>query len=195
MRRRRKGLSFIEKERKIDKKKILALLDWLLWAMISVFIAWVVVFCFMQRVVVVGEAMSPTVKSGEDVFYNRFVYIVTQPKKDDVIAFYMNGNRNSHLYIRRVIAVKGDTVKAINGYIYINGVMYDGVVKLDKMNDPGLLENGVTLSENEYFVICDNINSAEDSRSGNVGNIAKDDIVGKVWLEIDLENKTGRLIH
>ena len=192
---RRKGLSFIVKEKKFDKKKFDNALNWLLWIAITIFIAWVTVYCFAEHIVSIGESMSPTVVNAEDVYYSRFTYIIGKPKRDDVIAFHLNGNTNSHLYIRRVVGIPGDTLTVNGGRLYINGELYDGEADLSYINDAGLLENGVTLSDGEYFVIGDNINSSEDSRSGNVGNIPEKDIVGKVWISVSLDDKDIHLIR
>lgn len=192
---RRKGLSFRVKEKKFNKKLVMNLLSWFMCIAITVFAAWVFVFCFVQRVTVIGEAMSDTVVNAENVFYNRFIYIISRPKQGDVIAFYPNGNHEYHLSIRRVAAVPGDTVSSMDGYLYVNDVRYEGPARIGIMNDVGCLKNPITLKDNEYFVICDNINAGEDSRSGNVGYIAKEDIVGKIWLSASIAEKDIHLIH
>ena len=50
------------------------------------------------------------------------------------------------------------------------------------MNSGGLAENGVTLGNEEYFVLGDNRNNSEDSRFTDVGNIPARAVMGKVWL-------------
>ena len=42
-----------------------------------------------------------------------------------------------------------------------------------------------TLDADEYFVLCDNRNNGEDSRNANVGNILKENIVGKAWIRMN----------
>ncbi|MGN6985917.1 S26 family signal peptidase, partial [Neisseria sp. P0008.S010] len=54
----------------------------------------------------------------------------------------------------------------------------------DKIADPGILENKIYLSANEFFVLGDNINFSEDSRSGNIGVVNKSYIIGKVWFKL-----------
>ena len=43
---------------------------------------------------------------------------------------------------------------------------------------------GVTLADDEYFVMGDNRNDSMDSRYEDVGNIKRDQLVGKAWLRI-----------
>ena len=38
--------------------------------------------------------------------------------------------------------------------------------------------------ENEYFVLGDNRNNSSDSRTDMVGNIKRDDIIGKAWVRV-----------
>ena len=69
------------------------------------------------------------------------------------------------------------------GVLYVNSVPYTKA-ELDKIADPGILENELTLEKDEYFVIGDNINNSEDSRSGNIGPVKADSIIGKVWFHM-----------
>jgi len=45
------------------------------------------------------------------------------------------------------------------------------------------------LGKGEYFVIGDNVNSSEDSRSANIGPVHEDDIVGQAWFHMKGENE------
>ena len=61
--------------------------------------------------------------------------------------------------------------------------------------DPGVAKNEITLGEDEYFVIGDNRNNSTDSRDPMVGNIHRDDILGRAWLRIWPLNKFELLEH
>ena len=50
--------------------------------------------------------------------------------------------------------------------------------------DPGIAESEIFLKEGEYFVLGDNRNFSEDSRSGNIGIVKHDYIIGKVWFKL-----------
>ena len=49
------------------------------------------------------------------------------------------------------------------------------------------------LGEDEYFVLGDNRNHSQDSRWSDVGNVSRDDIIGKVIFRIYPFNKIGRV--
>ena len=48
--------------------------------------------------------------------------------------------------------------------------------------NPGLAAEPIHLGSNEYFVLGDNRNDSADSRDPSVGNVYRDDIIGKAWL-------------
>ena len=52
------------------------------------------------------------------------------------------------------------------------------------MADYGIAGNEIQLGSDEYFVLGDNRNMSEDSRSGNIGAVKKDNIIGKVWFHL-----------
>ena len=69
-----------------------------------------------------------------------------------------NGNKNSHCYIKRVVAVPGDTVEIKDGRLYVNGIRV--VDDYDKMAEAGIAQNPLTLGSDEYFVLGDNRNAS-----------------------------------
>jgi len=53
------------------------------------------------------------------------------------------------------------------------------MIKTDIIQNSGLAEEGVKLDDNEYFVLGDNRNDSEDSRFASVGNVLRNEILGK----------------
>ncbi len=189
---RRKGLNFNRKRRKIKATVLKEIFSWVLGIFIAIVSAFVVIYCLGMTTSVIGISMKPTLENGEKIMVNRFVYKISSPKQGDVIVFVPNGNMDSHYYVKRVVGVPGDTVQIIDGHLYINGELYVDEENYDEMAQAGIAENEITLGKGEYFVLGDNRNNSEDSRSANIGIVKKKNIIGKAWIHLGAgENTIG----
>ncbi len=155
----------------------------------AVLLAFVLVFLVGMKISVIGVSMEPALYNGQEIFINRFIYKLFQPGRGDIIAFLPNGNQNSHYYLKRVVGLPGERIQIIGGYVYIDGELLDEGDTYDKISDPGIAENEVILGSDEYFVLGDNRNSSEDSRSGNIGPVKKETIAGKAWFHLSSEKE------
>ena len=190
MSRRQKGLSFYRRKKKINSSVIKEVFTYVFGILVSIFIAFVLVYAVGMSVHVVGTSMEPELSNGQKVLVNRYAYLLTAPKKGDVIAFLPNGNKNSHYYVKRIVATPGDRVQIIDGRLHVNGERVKE--EYDKMADAGIAKNEYILANDEYFVLGDNRNSSEDSRSPNIGPVKRRDIVGSVWFAFkSKDNKMG----
>ena len=180
---RRKGLTFYQKKKKLNINLVKEILIWIFWIFVSVLLAVVTVFCVGMKTSVIGSSMEPSLYNGQEIFLNRLVYKVASPRAGDVVVFLPNGNEKSHYYVKRVVGVPGDKLYIKSGMLYVNGEVVEEYFN-DRIAEPGILENEVTLGEDEYFVIGDNCNSSEDSRSANVGTVRKSYIIGKAWMKL-----------
>ena len=177
-----------EKEKKINKSTIHEILSTLFYCGVAVFLAFVLVFSVGMKISMVGVSMEPALYNGQEVLINRFIYKITSPKRGDVIAFLPNGNQNSHYYLKRIVGLPGESIQIIDGYVYINGERLPED-EYDKMADYGIAGNEIQLGSDEYFVLGDNRNMSEDSRSGNIGAVKKDTIAGKVWFHLSCDEE------
>ena len=156
--------------------------SWVLHILVAIFMALILVFCIGMRTSVIGVSMEKTLYSGQQVLVNRLSYLFFGPDEGDIVVFTPNGSRNTHFYIKRVVAVPGDTVCIKDGKLYVNDIIVD--YGYDKIMDAGIAENKFVLDADEYFVMGDNCNNSEDSRSGNIGPVSRDMIEGKAWFAL-----------
>ena len=192
---RRKGLTFYQKKKRLNPKIIKDILEMLVGSAVAVFLAFVIVFSAGMRTSVVGDSMEPVLYNGQEILMNRLIYRISMPQRGDVIVFLPNGNQNSHFYVKRVVGLPGETVQIRDGSVYIDGVLLAEDESLDKIADPGIAQNELELSSDEFFVLGDNRNSSEDSRSGNIGAVKKDTIIGKAWFHLAVEDQPMGLIE
>lgn len=181
--RKSKGLSFYRRRKKISTAILHEILSYVLGIAIAAFLAFVIVYFVGIRTSVIGFSMEPALYNGQEILINRFIYKLSNPKAGDVVVFLPNGNQNTHYYVKRVVAVPGETVQIAEGILYVNGAPVEDDT-YDLIADAGIAEHEIKLGNDEYFVLGDNCNSSEDSRSGNIGAVARDDIVGKAWFKL-----------
>lgn len=185
---KQKGLSFYKRKKKVSSNLVKEIFSWIFGILVSIFLAYVIVYCVGMTTSVIGVSMEPSLYNGQTIFINRFVYRLLSPSEGDVIVFLPNGNQNSHYYVKRVVAVPGDKVQIIDGILYVNSEKAELSEEYDKMADAGIALNEITLQSGEYFVLGDNRNNSEDSRSANIGVINEKDIIGKAWFHLSGES-------
>ena len=193
--RKKNTLTFHQKKSIITPKLIKEIFSWILITVISTFLAFGFVLAFGMQVKVIGDSMEPLEANGQTVLVNRLVYKILSPKEGDIIVFLPNGNANSHYYIKRVVATPGDKVQIIDGSLYINGELSEeDDEKYDKMEDAGIAANEIKLGSGEFFVLGDNRNSSEDSRSANIGIVKSNMLIGKVWFKLKFGDTAGGFV-
>lgn len=190
--RRNKGLSFYRKRKKVNTAVLSEVMKYVTGIAISLFLAYVIVYFVGMRTSVIGVSMEPSLYNGQEVLINRLAYEFAKPKTGDVIVFLPNGSHNAHYYVKRVVACGGDTVWISEGILYVNGEAAENIY--DLIADAGIAENEIRLGEDEYFVLGDNCNISEDSRSGNIGPVSGEHIVGKAWFRLPVSGSNMGLI-
>ena len=155
-----------------------------------VYIGIVVLFCFFIinyvgcRSLVDGSSMEPNLHDGDNLWVDKLSYNIGDPKRFDVIVFNYDEDTT---YVKRIIGMPGETIRIDqNGNIYINEMMlvehYGKEVILP--TNIGRASQSILLGEDEYFVLGDNRNNSQDSRLASVGNVSREDIVGKAVFRI-----------
>lgn len=180
-----KGLSFYRRKKKISSALVREVFSWIFGILAAIFIAAVLNFFFGMTTNVVGVSMEPTLYNGQEIFINRFLYVLSSPKHGDVVVFLPNGNENAHYYVKRVVAVPGDKVLIQDGVLFVNGLESTWVTA--RLSDAGIAANEFVLGSGEYFCIGDNPGNSEDSRSANIGPVKETDIIGKAWFHTSCE--------
>ena len=191
--RRKKGLCFYNRRRRMSSDTLREIGNYILGIGLAILMAFFLVYSFGMRTSVIGVSMENTLYGGQTILVNRIAYLLFPPKAGDVVVFLPNGNAHTHHYVKRVVATPGDTVEFRDGRLYVNGVMEEGD-EYDKVADPGIAEEPLVVGEDEYFVLGDNRNNSEDSRSGNIGLVKRNLIEGRVWLQLGSDKQGMRFV-
>lgn len=129
-----------------------------------------------------GSSMNPTYLDSEFLLTEKVSYYLHEPKRGDVVVFKPPVSEDE--YIKRIIALPGETVSIINGKFYINGTqLKESYISPDVYNSGGTyLEEGTqkTIPEGSYLTVGDNREHSFDSRSW--GPITKEVIAGRAWI-------------
>ncbi len=193
MGRRTQGLNFRKQRVKIESDSLREAMSYIFGIAAAIGLALFLVHTWGLRTSVIGSSMESALYNGQTILISRFTYLLSKPKYGDIIVFLPNGNEYTHYYVKRVVGVPGDTVQIIDGDLYINGVVEEDE-RYDKIEDPGVAENPVELKTDEYFVLGDNRNNGEDSRSGNIGPVNITLIKGRAWFKLTKDDSKFGLI-
>lgn len=165
-------------------KTIRKIIFFILESVLAVVLGWLVIKFAVEKNVMVGNAMSKTIEDKDVLIINKLAYKRSAPERFDVIAYNQSGSEHSFYTVRRIIGLPGEKVLISDGMIYINGELLEEKINVEPMRLAGLAEEEIELQENEYFVLADNRNDAEDSRFSNVGLISGSSIIGKAVIRL-----------
>lgn len=160
-------------------------------------LTWLVITFVGQRTEVDGASMEPTLSNGDNLIVDKLSYRFHDPERFDIIVFPFKYKERTY-YIKRIIGLPGETVQIDeDGNIYIDGdlLLESYGREIIKPENIGRASEPIVLGEDEYFVMGDNRNNSSDSRTEIVGNIKREDILGKAWVRIWPFSRFGVLKH
>lgn len=150
-----------------------------------------------QRTEVEGASMETTLYDGDNLIVDKLTYRFNTPERFDIIVFPFQYQEETY-YIKRIIGLPGETVQIDEkGNIYIDGEILQESYgrEIIKPENIGIAKDPIVLGADEYFVMGDNRNNSSDSRTEIVGNIHRDDIIGRAWVRIWPLKDFGVLKH
>ena len=152
--------------------------DWGISIVTAVVMALLIRTFIVELYIVDGPSMRPTLQHEERLVVNKFIYKVRNPEKGEILIFKYPRD-TSRDFIKRVIAVGGDTIEIKEGRVYVNDQMLkeDYILEKTRTEYPK-----VTVPEGTLFVMGDNRNNSDDSRFADVGFVPLDLVKGKAVI-------------
>ena len=117
---------------------------------------------------------------GDRVLGNRLTYIKDDPERYDIVIFKYPDDE-TEWFIKRVIALPGETVLVKDRKEYINGrkkALSEPYIKEEPVEDFGPYK----VPKNGYFVMGDNRNNSNDAREWETHYVSRDEFLGKAWF-------------
>lgn len=181
------------KERKLNWKQliVLYLYDWL-FLLIAIFLLFLLLF---RVIVVSGDSMYATLWDGDYLLLlsNTFYH---EPKQGDVVVISKESFDDGKPIIKRVIATEGQTVDIDfdQGIVYVDGQ----ALREDYTHNLTTREEGMhfplVVEDDCIFVLGDNRGVSLDSRSPEIGQIDKREVLGKaIFLMLPGTNHNEQL--
>jgi len=140
-------------------------LESILWA---VAVALLIRTFIMAPFKIPSGSMHPTLVEGDRILVNKFLYRFHPPQRGEIIVFRFPEDPK-RAFIKRLIAVGGDTVEIRQGKLYINGALLDGggVVAYTYYYNQGSYgqeHQAVHVPPDAFYVLGDNSAASHDSR-------------------------------
>jgi signal peptidase I len=168
---------------KKNRKSMYHLIDLLETVVVALILALIIRKYVIQTSIVPTGSMIPTLMIKDRLFVNKFIYRFKSPVRGDIVVFkspYKDGKD----YVKRCIALPGETVEIKRGQVYINGkhLILPGVNILLVTDDGNSTElykyfGPVEIPDKSYFMLGDNRGNSLDSRVW--GFVPQKDLLGK----------------
>lgn len=153
--------------------------SWILVFVVAFALATLINKVIILKVEVPSGSMENTIMIGDKVITFRLSYLISDPKRGDVIVFPYPDDEEVD-YIKRIIGLPGETIEGKDGTVYIDGKpLMEPYVKEKISHDFG----PYIVPKDSYFMMGDNRNNSEDSRYWEHKFVSKDKIKGKAIVK------------
>jgi signal peptidase I len=171
-----------------EKKKKSETKEWIKAIVVALLLVVVIRWFLFEPFIVDGPSMQPNFHTGERVIVNKILYDIRTPQPGEVVVLKVPSQNRD--FIKRVIAVAGDTVKVEGDKVTVNGKeISEPYIQsaLDNAHAQGSDYNinnfptenfpDGTVPAGHVFVMGDNRSNSQDSRM--IGYIPLGDIIGR----------------
>ncbi len=179
---------------KAAQELLRTLVEWVFVAVCALALALLIRLFLVQAYYIPSSSMEDTLHEDDRVLVNKLSYRFGDIERGDVIVFSKPDNAPGQIndFIKRVIALPGETISFANGQVLIEGEPYSEPYVgsnrtfingrlMDCANDPPSTDHCL-VPQGTVFVMGDNREGSTDSRT--FGPIEIDSIVGRAFIKL-----------
>ena len=172
-----------------------SMIEWVAVAIAALAVALLIKAFLLQAFYIPSASMADTLQVDDRVLVNKLSYRIGDVDRGDIIVFEKPENAPGDIedFIKRAVALPGETITFVGGEIFIDGQLLNEPYVVGPTNAPlaAIQSEGCTntpapdrctLADGYYFVLGDNRNNSTDSRV--FGPIHEDVIVGRAFLKV-----------
>jgi signal peptidase I len=172
-----------------NRRSVGCLIEIVQTLVLTLVLFWVVQSFIAQPFRVKQVSMEQTILSDQYVLVDKLTPRFDPYNRGDIVVFDPpNGNPEGPAgdpFIKRIIAIAGDTIELRGGGVVVNGVELDepylyAVDGVRQPTEPESDETSWTIGPGHVFVMGDHRSRSSDSRA--FGPILIEDVVGRAWL-------------
>lgn len=160
------------------------LLEWVDVLAVAALLAWLIMTFVTVRMSVPSGSMKPTIKEGDSFFVDKISYYFREPSRGDIIVFWHHKDDGSkQRYVKRLIAMGGETLEIKGGDVYVDGEKLTG----DKFDRTYYARykygvGKIKVPEGKYYVLGDNSSNSSDSRVWGFADAST--LIGEPYLRV-----------
>jgi len=157
----------------------------------AVAVAWILQAYIVKPFQIPTPSMVPTIDPGDRILVNRLAYRFGEIQRGDIIVFKAPPQPNVD-FVKRVVALGGDTVEVRRGQLYVNGeLQVEDYVDSDIIDFSDFPET--TIPPGNVFVMGDNRANSEDARFWTPPWLPVENIIGKTFFVYWPPQRVGTL--
>jgi signal peptidase I len=175
-------------EKKDIKKKKSTVREYAEAIAIAVVLAFFIRIFIIEAFKIPSGSMIPTLLVGDHLLVSKFTYKFTEPARGDIVVFKYPDDPSRN-FIKRIIAVGGDTVEVRDKVVYVNGTRQEEPYVQHITQEVFPAESShrdnfgpLTVPPSSYFMMGDNRDSSLDSRFWENRFVNRRSIVGKALI-------------
>lgn len=127
-----------------------------------------------------GLSMAPTLENQDTLVVDRLAYELASPRRGDIVMLEYPRDPEK-LFVKRIVAAAGDTIRIVNGLVTINDRPFDDDYVLPEFRSHDSFGPQV-IPAGYYFVLGDHRNRSSDSR--HWGLVPQRYIRGRITLRV-----------